>query len=168
MVAVVFSSNDIKAVMLKLQPSNVPRWVEDLARPAAQRFSQPGDSQTASAEFHMNSVWHRDVANPSAMLAGTMQELSSWGTSTAASIACCWVACLCWTPTVVAHSLHTAIGTLSFLVALVVLPIVVTFAPARISTRCDMLLDQLNDISFMVGVMPRFPCCTQVAHVSDG
>lgn len=163
MFAVVFSSNDILAVMRKLQPSNVPSWVEDLALPPDQRFSQLDDSESLVARSHMNSRWHRDVANPTAMIVGTMQELSLWGSSMGASIVCCWGACLCWIPTVAARPDVQTASSVSSLVALASLPMLVAFAPALVSNRCDMLLNQLNDISFMVSVMPEISFVAFVA-----
>jgi hypothetical protein len=143
-----FAAADIKGVMYCLQPSNVPRWVANMAD--MDRHSRADGSGHEASVNHMNTMWHRDVAIPAAMLVQTMRQLSRWGDSVSCSIFCCWGACVCCFPTVVAqHDIHTE-GGISCLIAVFVLPALVAAAPAHVGTQCNQLLSQLNDISLLV------------------
>lgn len=138
---VTFAADDVADVMADLKPSNVPRWAAE-----SEATHHRGEADGVSR----NVIWQTEVSLPAAMLVETMRELSAWGTSMGAAIVGCWVAALCWLPVVYESTdVDTTGGTVA-LAAIAALPLLVASMPAWVSTSCDLLFDQLNDISFMV------------------
>ena len=132
---VVFAADDISDLMEELKPVNVPRWVKE---------SEAGRIRGDTSEE--NVLWQAEVALPGAMLVETMFELSAWGSSMGAAIIGCWGFSLGLLPTAV--YLDWTTGT-AVLILVAALPLFVARQPAFVSTRCDRLLEQLNDISFL-------------------
>lgn len=90
--------------------------------------------------------WKARVEAPGAMLVSTLDELSEWGTAMGASLIGFWSFALCLVPTSVA-SQHTAMSC--GLAVCASFPLLTAIAPANVSSSCDDLLNQLNDISFL-------------------
>lgn len=150
MLATKFANANILTVMQRLEPTRVSAWVAGF-NDSGKGLVGPASAMRGEAEtMRMGTVWHAEVANPATMLGETMQQLSVWGTPTAVCISCSWGAALCCMPIVVHDTnIHTLQGTV-FLVFLVMEPLLVAFAPALVGTHCNNLLEQLNDISFLV------------------
>lgn len=92
------------------------------------------------------SGWDQKVQIPVAMLIQTMRHLSQWGRPMACTVGACWTFVLCSVPTVVA----TKNGVLlCAMVVLFLVPFLVVWAPARVSSSCDDMLNQLNELSLL-------------------
>ena len=136
-----------------LAADNVDDLMKDLGPLAAQDYVGGDDSEGESR-------WRARVERPGAMLVTTLEELSVWGTAMGVSILGFWALALCLVPTSIASNnreMQVGLG----LVAL--FPIMILIAPANVSSSCDELLNQLNDISFM-GNRHHKDRCTHLRH----
>ena len=91
-------------------------------------------------------TWQRNVELPGAMLVPTLDRLSEWGPAMGMATIGCWSFTLGLLPTAVAKE-HTTLLVVLALIA--ILPVMIALAPANVSSSCDDLLQQLNDISFI-------------------
>jgi hypothetical protein len=87
------------------------------------------------------------------MLVLTMQELSYWGQSMASLLMCCVGAALGLVP----YAMHRG-EALAGLIVLLLVPLAVTYTPAVVSSACDDLLEQLNEISFLADMYHKERC----------
>jgi len=95
--------------------------------------------------------WKKNVEQPAAMLVHTMVVLSTWGQAMGEAIVCCTLFSLCLLPHAVARNSET----LALVCVLTTtLPLGILWAPASVSSVCDDLHDQINDISFL-GEQPK-------------
>ena len=110
--------------------------------------SNLGQSDLANTEWRDigKELWTERVSGPACMLVSTMDSLSEWGPSMGASVIGFWAFALCLLPTAVAE--ENLIMNL-LLVLLAMFPFMSISGPAHVSSSCDDLLDQLNDISFL-------------------
>jgi len=122
------ASDDVGDLMRYLQPGRVKR-----------RFA------TTDTVYNTRN-WKQDVEQPGAMIVDTMGQLSEWGPAMGQAIICCTMFALCMLPHAVARHSVTW-GVVCVLVT--TLPVMILWAPAAVSSTCDDLLDQLNDISFL-------------------
>ena len=101
-----------------------------------------------SPDVEQADGWDKHVQIPVAMLIKTMQQLSAWGPAMGMTVIGCWACALCTVPSVVA----TESSFLLFCtVVLFLVPFIVALAPANVSTSCDDLLDQINDLGLVGG-----------------
>jgi hypothetical protein len=90
--------------------------------------------------------WRHQVERPGAMLVTTLEELSAWETAMGASVLGFWTFALCLVPTsIAAHNIPMQVG----LGLAALFPLLIMIGPANVSTSCDDLTEQLNDISFL-------------------
>ena len=93
-----------------------------------------------------HTMWKLNVQVPSCLVVGTMNQLSTWGFAMGISTIGCWGFVLGLLPRAVSAQ-HTGLNIA--LVAIAVFPVMTALAPATVSSTCDDLLNQLNDISFL-------------------
>lgn len=104
--------------------------------------------------------WQREAALPGVLMVVTMKQLSEWGFGMGWALVFCLIFSLGLVPTAVAtHSWATAVVAILTLV----LPLRMLNMPATVSSACDDLLDQLNDISFL-GDHHHKDRCTHLRH----
>ena len=83
---------------------------------------------------------------PGGNLVGTMDELSEWGSTMGVSLVGYAGFSLGLVPTAVAYKSASMIAVC---VGFAFVPIFILNAPATVSSVCDDMLDQLNDVSFL-------------------
>jgi hypothetical protein len=142
----------------------LPAWALSLRLGAAHATAaiEAIEERTADAPGFTDTEWMERIRLPAAQLAReTMPALAQWGFSLAVIFAGCGVASLLRVPGVVAFSsqlddncpgdkcTNTATGVAGnvFLaVAFAALPLLVALIPAQVTTRCELLLERLNDM----------------------
>ena len=134
----VLANDDVEDLMKELQPATVK----------AQALL---DISQEKKEEH----WQKKAALPGAMLVATMDQLTAWGTGMGHALVGCVGFSLGLVPTAVAsHSLSMSVIAATVLVW----PMVILYMPATVSSACDDLLDQLNDISFLGDPLHKDRC----------
>ena len=126
--SVVLAADDVGDLMRALHPMTVES-----------NFKGPADSEG-------EANWHAKIQVPGAMLVSTMLELSEWGPSMGIALVSCTVTSLGLFPFSIATG-HTSL--LLSCVALQIIPLLIALAPAEVSSSCDDLMEQLNEISFL-------------------
>ncbi len=101
----------------------------------------------AAKERYVNeTAWMSRVQVPACLVVGSMNQLSEWGTAMGVSTIGCWGFVLGLLPRATS-TLHPGLTTSLPIIA--VLPLMIAWAPATVSSACDDLLNQLTDISFL-------------------
>ena len=126
---------------LQLASSLASDEVDDVMERLGEKIDEWDDKEPLSEED-----FERDVHIPVAMLIQTMDHFSDWGSGMFMTVAGCWTFSLCIVPTVVSdkHKELTAVLVIMFCV-----PFLVALAPANVSSSCDCLLDQLNELGLL-------------------
>jgi hypothetical protein len=89
------------------------------------------------------------------MIVSTLKELSKWGTTMGATLLGFWTFTLCSFPYAIATGgLVLKVG----LAGVAAVPLLIMRGPAHVSSSCDDLLDQLNEISFLGGLPHKQRC----------
>ena len=125
--------------------------MEDILRKLAPIGSgdESHDDRLLRQEFTDEGAWARHVQHPVAMLVETMRHLSDWGTAMGAAVLCYLLFALTMLPTAMASSSWWGVVNWSILLAFLAIPFYLAWGPATVSSACDDLLDQLNDLSFV-------------------
>lgn len=101
------------------------------------------------------TAWQVKVQVPACLVVGTMDHLSAWGPAMGISTIGCWSFVLGLLPR--ASSGHH-VGLSIALPIIALLPLMIALAPATVSSACDDMLDQLNDISFLGNQDHKLQC----------
>lgn len=101
------------------------------------------------------TMWKLNIQVPACLVVGTMNQLSTWGFAMGISTIGCWSFVLGLMPRA-ASAQHTGLNIA--LVVIAVFPVMTALAPAAVSSACDDLLNQLNDISFIGDQQHKLRC----------
>jgi hypothetical protein len=139
---VALANDDIEDLMKDLIPSNVR-------------------TKYSTDDLEQNQLnWQREAELPGVMLVVTMQQLSHWGPGMGQALIFCLLFSLGLVPTAVAADSWVVVLIASITL---MLPLTILKMPATVSSACDDLLDQLNDISFL-GDLHHKDRCTHLRH----
>jgi hypothetical protein len=122
---VVLASDDVEDLMRDCGPDDVKQYLDD----------DKG-----------RTLWKRKVELPAAMLVSSLEELSAWGPAMFASTIGCWGFTIFMLPMAAATD---SLALWVMLVMTAAMPMTIAYAPASVSTSCDAMHNQLNDISFL-------------------
>ena len=107
------------------------------------------DDRLLRHEFTNPIRWERQVQHPVAMLVERMRHLSDWGTPMGVCALCYLLFAITMLPTVMSGSSWLFWVKLAILLIFFAIPFYLAWGPAAVSSACDDLLDQLNDLSFV-------------------
>jgi hypothetical protein len=141
------------ALGVELVKDDVEDLMKDLGPLAVQDYMGADGTQG-------EKLWVARVAGPGAMLVSQLGELSEWGTAMGASMIGFWAFALCLVPTSVATK-NTVMNIGLAVCAL--FPLLTALGPANVSSSCDDMLNQLNDLSFL-GNRHHKDRCTHLRH----
>lgn len=102
--------------------------------------------------MHNTNSWHNIVQRPALELVhSTLPSLCAWGPSIGIVFACFWVFALATIPLVVAkmtseHEQISGMCLLALILYTFVVPVLLLYAPASVSTATDRLLSELNEL----------------------
>ncbi len=125
--------------------------------------SQSQDDRLLRGDFTDDGAWEQRVQHPVSMVVETMGHLSDWGTAMGAAVFSYFLFAFTMLPLNV-NRLHSGRPSLWSFFACVVnfmffaIPFFLAWGPATVSSACDDLLDQLNDLSFLGTVAHRERC----------
>lgn len=126
--------------------------VDDIIRKLRpQPFKQTdADDGLLAKQFTDEATWEKEVQHPVAMLVETMRHLSDWGTAMGAAVVSYFMFAITMLPTAVATKSPWWKPVVWFaLLVFFAIPFYLAWGPATVSSACDDLLDQLNDLSFL-------------------
>jgi hypothetical protein len=116
------------------------------------------DDRLLRHEFIDSGTWERQVEHPVATLVETMRHLSDWGTAMGAAAFSYLLFAVTMIPSAIHQSGQCAfwcvakwVTTLTFFA----IPFYLAWGPATVSSACDDLVDQLNELSFVGTRMHR-------------
>jgi hypothetical protein len=144
---VVLANDNVEDLMRDCGPDDVKQYLED------------GKGQ---------KLWKRQVELPAAMLVSSLEELSAWGPAMFASTIGCWGFTIFMLPMAAATD---SLALWAMLVMTAAMPMTIAYAPASVSSSCDAMLNQLNDISFLGDVEHKERCSTlrdSLLRLNDG
>jgi hypothetical protein len=151
----VLANDDVEDLMKDLTPANVKKFMSPPMPKHDDDTEKDAEARKKKILQKAERYWQVNAALPGALLVVTMDQLTCWGTAMGHALVCCVVFSLGLVPTAVAsHSLTMTV----IVVCVAAVPILMLWQPATVSSACDDLLDQLNDISFLGNVLHKDRC----------